>query len=274
MKINLLMCGNDKVFDGMLIELLSLVKHNKHEITLYLMTMDLTDISPRFVAVSEKDRKYLEDVLKQGNKNSKIILLDMREPFLKEMKDSPNMMNFYTPYTMLRLFADFLPKEVDKILYLDCDLGILGDIAPLYNIDLSGYEFGAAYDVLGRYFIGNYYQNAGVILFNIDKCRETKFFENCRYKCLHDKMAFLDQDAINRTVKERYFIPYIYNVQRNMKKGTVIKHFCKTIRWLPFYHTSNIKPWNVEGVHKTLKLHCFDDVLLDYQNRIKEYRKK
>ena len=87
-------------------------------------------------------------------------------------------------------------------------------------------------------------------------------------------MAFLDQDAINRTVKERYFIPYIYNVQRNMKKRTVIKHFCKTIRWLPFYHTSNIKPWNVEGVHKTLKLHCFDDVLLDYQNRIKEYRKK
>jgi lipopolysaccharide biosynthesis glycosyltransferase len=274
MKINLLMCGNYKVFDGMLLELLSLVKHNKHEFTLYLMTMDLTDIDAKFVAISEKERKYLEDVLKTGNKDSKIVLLDMREPFLKEMKDSPNMANFYTPYTMLRLFADYLPKDVHKVIYLDCDLMFLGDIAPLFNLDITNYEFGAAYDVLGRYFIGNYYQNAGVILFNIDKCKETNFFFNSRYKCSHDKMAFLDQDALNKVVKERYFIPYIYNVQRNMKPNTVVKHFCKTIRWLPFYHTSNIKPWNIEGVHKVLKLHCFDDILDDYSKRIKEYRSK
>ena len=86
-------------------------------------------------------------------------------------------------------------------------------------------------------------------------------------------MAFLDQDALNRTVKNKYYIPYIYNVQRNMKKGTVIKHFCKTIRWIPFYHTSNIKPWNVEGVHKVLKINVFDDILEEYQKRIKEYKK-
>ena len=274
MKINLLMCGNDKVFDGILVELLSLVKHCKNEINLYIMTMDLTDINPKFASIKEKDRKYLEDVLKLGNRESTITLVDMREAFLSEMKDSPNMMNFYTPYTMLRLFADYLPIDIHKIIYFDVDLMMLGDITSLYEININGFEYGAAYDVLGRYFIGNYYQNAGVILFNLDECRKTKFFENCRYKCLYEKMAFLDQDAMNRTVKNRYFIPYTYNVQRNMKKGTVIKHFCKTIRWLPFYHTANIKSWNVEGIHETLKLHEFDDILEEYQNRINKYRAK
>jgi Lipopolysaccharide biosynthesis proteins, LPS:glycosyltransferases len=267
------MCGNYKVFDGMIIELLSLVKHNKHQFTLYLMTMDLVEYDKNFVSVDEKMCNYLEEILKTGNKDSKIVRLDMRDAFINEMKDSPNMKTFYTPYTMLRLFADYLPINLEKILYLDCDLGFLGDISPLYNLDLTGYEYGAAYDVLGRYFIGNYYQNAGVILFNLNECRKSKLFENCRYLCLHEKMAFLDQDALNRTVKNKYYIPYIYNVQRNMKKGTVIKHFCKTIRWIPFYHTSNIKPWNVEGVHKVLKINVFDDILEEYQKRIKEYKK-
>jgi len=267
--INLLMCGNSKVFDGILIELLSLVKHNKHEFNLYIMTMDLTEYNQKFTPISKKQVDYLEKILKDANKESKIILLDMREDFLKEMKDSPNMGNFYTPYTMLRLFGDYLPTELTKILYLDCDLGFLGDIQPLYDIDLTGFEYGAAKDVLGEYFIGSYYQNAGVLLFNLEECKKTGLFSKARYLCLHKKMAFLDQDALNNSVKEKYFIPYIYNVQRNMKDGTVIKHFCKTIRWLPFYHTSNVKPWDVERVHSVLKLHDFDDILEDYQNRIK-----
>lgn len=270
MNMNLLMCGNNKVFDGMLIELLSLVKYNKNQFTLYLMTMDLTDYNPKFIAINEKERKYLEDVLKEGNKDSKIILVDMREPFLKEMKDSPNLQNFYTPYTMLRLFADFLPKNLDRILYLDCDLGFLGDITPLYNYDIKGYEYGACKDVLGEYFIGSDYQNAGVLLFNLDQCRKTELFKKCRHLCLTKKMAFLDQDALNHSVIKKKFLPYIYNVQRNMKPGTIVKHFCKTIRWLPFYHTKNVKPWQVDEVHKSLKIHEFDDVLSDYQKRIKE----
>ena len=272
MNINLLMCGNYKVFDGILIELLSLVKHTKNPVTLYLMTMDLKEYNEKFIAIGEKERNYLESILKLGNKDSKIILIDMRNEFLSEMKDSPNMDNFYTPYTMLRLFADYLPNKLDRILYLDCDLAFLGDITSLYTYNIDGYEYGACKDVLGEYFIGQDYQNAGVILFNLIKCRETGLFKKARNLCKTKKMAFLDQDALNHSVGKKIFLPYIYNVQRNMKKGTVIKHFCKTIRWLPFYHTKNVKPWQVEEVHKSLKLHCFDDILEDYQKRIKEYK--
>lgn len=265
-KINLLMCGNKKVFDGMLLVILSLIKHNNDSFRVFIMTMDLTDINERFTAITKAQISYLEKILKEKNEQSEIISIDMREMFLKEMKDSPNMFNFYTPYTMLRLFIDFLPFKMDRILYLDIDLMVLGDIKPLYYFDIDNVEFSGAHDVLGEYFIGANYTNAGVLLFNLKKCKETKLFEKCRYLCLNEKMAFLDQDALNRSVVSKNFFPYIYNVQRNMKKGTVIKHFCKTIRWLPFYHTENIKSWDIENIHKKLKIHQFDDVFEVYKS--------
>lgn len=270
--INILMCGNDKVFDGMIIELLSLVKFNKHQVKLYLITMDLVDYNPKFKPITSKQKEVLEDILKRGNCDSTIELLDYREEFLAIMKDSPNMQNFYTPYTLLRLFADYLPSSLDRILYLDCDLVMYGDIKPLYDFDIEGVEYAGAIDVLGQYFISNIYTNAGVLLFNLAECRKTQLFEKCRDLLSVKKMAFSDQDALNHLVTNKKFFPYIYNVQRNFKKGTVIKHFCKTIRWLPFYHTSNIKSWNIEGVHNTLKCHSYDDILDEYQTIISNFK--
>lgn len=65
------MCGNYKVFDGMLIELLSLVKYTKNPVTLYLMTMDLTEYNEKFIPVGEKEKNYLEEILKQEIKTAK-----------------------------------------------------------------------------------------------------------------------------------------------------------------------------------------------------------
>lgn len=270
MKINLLMCGNSKIFDGLLLEILSYIKYNKEETDLYLITMDLREINKNFTPISEEQKTFLEKILKRGNDKNKIYLIDMKDVFLKEMENSPNMANFYTPYTMLRLFADYLPNILDKILYLDCDLMFLGKIDDLYNTNIDNYEYGAVKDVLGEYFIGADYQNAGVILFNLKKCRETGLFKKARLLCKTKKMAFLDQDALNHSVIEKYFLPYIYNVQRNMKKGTIIKHFCKTIRWFPFYHTKNIKSWQIDEVHKSLKIFCFDDIYDEYKKLKKE----
>ena len=66
--INLMLCGNDKVFDGMLITLLSISKHTDEALNVYLMTMDLREEDPRFKKIEEKHRKTIEDVLKKKNK--------------------------------------------------------------------------------------------------------------------------------------------------------------------------------------------------------------
>jgi hypothetical protein len=102
----------------------------------------------------------------------------------------------------------------------------------------------------------------------MDKIRETELFEKARTLIRKKKMAFPDQDALNKLVLKKKFISTKYNEQRMLHKNTVIHHFCKSIRWFPFFHTVNIKPWEVEKVKKVYKLHCYDEVLAEYQTRI------
>ena len=41
-------------------------------------------------------------------------------------------------------------------------------------------------------------------------------------------------------------------------------HFTTSFRFLPWFHTVSVKPWNIDGMHKTLKLHEYDDLLNQY----------
>ena len=36
------------------------------------------------------------------------------------------------------MFSSILPDSLEKVLYLDCDIVILGDISEFWNTDLSG----------------------------------------------------------------------------------------------------------------------------------------
>ena len=78
----------------------------------------------------------------------------------------------------------------------------------------------------------------------------------------------------NKLVLKKKFISTKYNEQRMLHKKTVVHHFCKSIRWFPFFHTINIKPWEVEKVRNVYKLHCYDDVLNEYKARISRFKKE
>ena len=54
---------------------------------------------------------------------------------------------------MLRLFADQLPQIPDRILYLDDDIVIRGDITTFYNEDINGIELVGVLDYWGRFFL-------------------------------------------------------------------------------------------------------------------------
>src|ERR1700739_1563744 len=50
----------------------------------------------------------------------------------------------YTIDTYTRLWVDeFFPERVDRVLYLDADIVVVGSIAPLWNTDLDGGLMGA-----------------------------------------------------------------------------------------------------------------------------------
>ena len=150
--INIMFAGNYKVFDGMLIASLSILKHTKDPITAYILTMDLTDMNKEFKPITKENIELLNKIYKEVNPESNVVLIDATEVYKKEFENSPNNNCFYTPYTFLRLFADQLDGLPDKILYLDTDVAAYGNIKELYGVDITNYEIAGGRDYYGKVF--------------------------------------------------------------------------------------------------------------------------
>ena len=86
----------------------------------------------------------------------------------------------------------------------------------------------------------------------------------CRHLLHVKKMKFHDQTALNKVSFGRIkYLPRKFNDQKKLHKDTVIRHFAKTIIWVPYFHTRNIKPWNIHMMRK-YNIHYIDDILDEY----------
>lgn len=169
------------------------------------------------------------------------------------------------------LLMDYLPETVDRILYIDPDTVIINDLSRLYNIDFHGKSLAAAGHTRGlcetlnrirfnspksvRYF------NAGVIMFNLEKIRQSVTSDDIfAYIEENKKRLFLaDQDALNGIFgKDAVFIDErIYNLDEKTLKynrsdidfkwvleNTVIVHFNGKYKpWLDNYKGSLSPLW-------------------------------
>lgn len=263
--MNILLCGNEKVFDGALTQLISMTNKTAEAIKCYIFTMDLTRIKPEYTAISDEKIEFLDEVLKTKNPNNEVIKIDVTKIYEEEFGHCKNENAYCTPYTLLRLLADLVPCIPDKILYLDIDMMIADDITKLYNIDVSEYEYAAVKEKYGSIFIWPDYINAGMLLLNMKKIKETGLLKKARELIKTKKMIFADQDAIYRATTKKLLLPRIFNEQSKFnKKDTVVCHFCKRLLWKPYPHTENFKQWNIYEVHNVLKCHAFDDDLNEY----------
>lgn len=266
--INLLLCGNEKVFDGALSQLVSIINRTKSAINCYIFTMDATRLNENFKPITDQQVKFLDKVVKRKNISSSVKKVDVTDIYNKEFMGSKNETAYCTPYTLLRLLSDLVfenIENIEKLLYLDIDIMVGGDIAKLYDIDIEGYEYAAVKEKYGCWMIRPDYINAGMLLFNMKEIRKTKLLEKSRILIRKRKLLFADQDAIFWATTKKKIIPRIYNEQSKFnKKDTIICHFCKRLMWFPYPHTENYKQWNIEQVHSVLKCHYFDKDLEEY----------
>lgn len=259
---------NGKIFEGLALSMLSMAKRTSEPLCVYILTMDLTEIDERFFPVSENQRAALERALRAKNPESRVILLDVREKYLETLGRGKNKNTSYTPYTLLRLYLDELDVP-SKLIYLDTDIMLVGNIKELYDIDVEGCEFAAVLDHMGSFFINDDYVNAGVLLLNLDEVRRTKLFVKARDMVLSRRMIMADQSALNKYAQNKKFIPRRFNEQRGLRGDTVIKHFNKGIRFMPFFfYIYNVKQWQRDLVHKKLKITYFDGDYADYDKLI------
>ncbi len=273
--IHILLCGNSKVFDGALTQLVSMTNRTTESIHCFLMTMNLTRVNQDFTGISAEQAAFLQEVLQRKNPENRVTLLDVTDLYEKEFGGCANEGAYCTPYTLLRLLADLIPEIPDKLLYLDIDIMIADDIRQLYEIDVTDYEYAAVKEKYGCWLIRPDYFNAGMLLFNMKKVRETGLLEKARELIRTKKMLFADQTAIFKATTKKKLISRIYNEQSKFdRKGTVVCHFCKRLLLLPYPRTENYKQWQIEEIHKYLKCYTFDSDLEEYLRLKAEFEER
>ena len=271
--VNILFCGNGYVFDGMLTCALSILKRSDSDepYTFYVYTMDVSHIKPAYTPIPDEMISFFDGVIKEYNKENRAVKIDVTDLYVKEFSGCPNESAYCSPYTLIRLFADMIDNMPDKLLYLDADIMFNRDVHLLYDIDVSDVEYAAARDHYGKYLIRPDYVNAGVLLFNLKKMKQTGLLVKARELIKTKKLVFADQSAIIRSTSCKKMLPQRFNDQKFLHRHTVVRHFSKRLFWLPYPHTDNIKQWYVSRVHKVFRYYCFDDVLYEYIYLKKKY---
>ena len=108
-----------------------------------------------------------------------------------------------------RIFMPELMPQLDRVLYLDCDVLVLDQLDELYTTDLGKHYFGAVTNIVPEKFrhrareLGlpgpEAYFNAGVALWNLDILRRENFTNTLlEYVEKHlPQLLWLEQDAMN-----------------------------------------------------------------------------
>lgn len=267
--INLLYACNDLFFKGVTLSILSIIKHTKEPIHLYLLSIDLIDLNPNFKLVKQEKIDCLEKLMKQVNKVSKITMIDAKEVYEQKIIDKKIEKNKYSPYAFLRLLSSNFDVLPDKLLYLDSDIMALKNISDLFNINIDDYDYAMARDQVGKFYFSKDYCNSGVLLLNMKRLRENNILDKCiDYILSHFLSAMPDQNALNKISDNILVIDNKYNEQLKINPNTVLYHFNQKTQYLPYIKFINVKQWEVEKVHEILKIHEFDDIFEEY-NKIK-----
>ena len=272
--MNILYCGDKGIQEGVLVSILSLLFNGKKHDSdspiydIYIATIRYDGVKP----FTKRAAEFLDSLVKKYNPKSFVKLIDATDVFVRNLPKK-NMGSYFTPCSMLRLYADEMPEleKCDRILYLDYDVVCRGDISEFYNTELDGIEAAGVLDIYGKNFyhyngIFNFdYMNSGVMLFNMVECRKTKCLKRAAAKCAERWMMLADQAALNKVIKKRKLMPRKYNEQgERPRKDTVLHHFSNNFKFWPYFRVQKVKPFEVEKIHEILKITEYDEILEEY----------
>lgn len=232
----------------------------------YMPYLDIAISS--LIANASKDYEYRIIILNTGLceeniakvkqnecKGFKIDFFDISK-FVEDIKSRFKSVYHFSIVTYYRLFIASIFTEYEKIIYLDCDLVVLGDISKLYSIDPGDNIFCAVPDVFvkntsefRRYTsmaIGidpEKYINAGVLLLNLKNFRENHIEEKFIKLITEYDFDLLDPDQAYLNYLCRDKILHLENSWNNMP-GNLPSEGEKNIVHYALYK----KPWQYDDV--------------------------
>src|ERR1035437_7017983 len=208
-----------------------------------------------YSSLTEKQKEIFNNLAKSYNQN--ISLIQVEEHYFST---APTLRWSKEAYYRL-LISELLPKNIDKLLYLDCDIIVNKPLNDLYDQDLGEYYISALRTEVKYTDFGKrlglspegYYYQSGVILFNLKKCRSILSYEKASkiLNELNEKIIAVDQDVMNvmfygkiKDLDKKYNNDEITNYNRNNSDRFFNRLDKKIIDNTVIFHYAAGKPWN------------------------------
>ena len=204
--------------------------------------------------------KRLQKIADRYNVGLKFLEID-----LEILKDCPVDEKIHYGNIMMyaRLLLPSKLPNLDKVIYLDCDLVVCKDLKSLWETDVNDVAVTMAPDLLyqdkatlSRLGINNNYLNSGVIVMNLDYWRKHDVMKRL-LAYISDKgneLIYNDQDSLNAILHdERRQLPVKYNVTPHYflkNPDNYPKEMHEEIRDarinpIIFHFLGKIKPWSL-----------------------------
>lgn len=194
MKISIAYAPDDKYVNQTVVSMKSALEHNE-QVEFIIMYSKLS----------------AESMQKLGAVGGSLRLIKMEESLFSDL----TLSKWVTVQAWFRIKLPDLCKDLDKVLYLDCDTLVRGNLDELFSMDLTGKYLAGVKDVWGvsKYvkrldMKSGVYVNSGMLLFNCDYCRKEHFFDKVVDFAKNNAkiIEFCDQDSINKVVDEHKLV--------------------------------------------------------------------
>ncbi|MFC5472182.1 glycosyltransferase family 8 protein [Cohnella suwonensis] len=198
--------------------------------------------------ITEENQNKLEKTVSRFNARIQFIRVDSA-PY-----EVFHTSGHITKAAYLRLaIPDILPLSVQKVIYLDSDVVVTGNIVELWETDLKGHAIAAVPDFLmysrckdlqipeGAYF------NSGIMIMNLSKWRKESLTRKAMDYIARSTitLACHDQDVLNALLFDDWLeLPLTWNVNTFIVKEWKVSNPPAII-----HYTDVSKPWHLDNFH-------------------------
>lgn len=250
MHLDITCSTDDKYLQHCAAMLCSVFENNQeHDITVHLLHHGL----------SKDGQSFLSQLAERYNDNIVYYDVDINKLGKVSIKEDTHPNLSVTCYYRL-LLSSLLDNNIEKVFYLDCDIIVIGDLSPLFSLNMDDYGVAGVEDTTP---VNDYHRSiigltldqkafcSGVLMINLEYWRnhdcESRLLDYA-HKMAH-KLLLEDQDVLNHEFRGHWFkLPYKY-----MRTPMAIVPLDLRQKWadveeyvfnpVVIHYAAHVKPW-------------------------------